>query len=294
MRKSLLKKQHDSRGMTLVELLMVMAILSVVMMAVMSLYIPAHQSTVAQTQVADVQSNLRLALKTMSRDLLLAGFLVPVNPVIFEASVTPTTAANEDNFDFTIRTRMIGNDIARTIDDVATTLTAVKVANADMADNFPAGSFIRLFEPVGANEINQTTVAENQRVYKIESTTKDLVNDTATLEISTPYGAITAGDIVGETVIVRVRDNTQPAIQTIRYRLNNGALERIVNGAVQILARNIDTANSRFDYGYASPIMRVLRVDITLIGKTKALKNDPISGEKTRVIQTSVKLRNIT
>ena len=88
MRKFVLKKQHDSRGMSLVELMLVMAILSVVMLAVMSLYVPAYQSTVAQTQVSDVQSNLRLALKTMTRDLLLAGFLVPTNPVIFEASST--------------------------------------------------------------------------------------------------------------------------------------------------------------------------------------------------------------
>ncbi|MBW2690035.1 MAG: prepilin-type N-terminal cleavage/methylation domain-containing protein, partial [Deltaproteobacteria bacterium] len=38
------KKRHASRGMSLVELMMVMAIMSVVVLAVMSLYVPAHQS----------------------------------------------------------------------------------------------------------------------------------------------------------------------------------------------------------------------------------------------------------
>jgi prepilin-type N-terminal cleavage/methylation domain-containing protein len=292
MHKSVLKKLHDRRGMTLVELLLVMVILSVVMMAVMSLYIPIQQSTVAQTQVSDVQSNLRLALKTMSRDLLLAGFLVPNNPVIFEASATPTTAVNPDPIDFTIRTRIVGNDFARTDADVVTTLSTVVVSSADMADSFPDGSLVRLFEPVSANEINQDTVAENQRVYRVDSTTKNLVNDTATFSISTPYGSLSPSDIVGETVIVKVKDNAQPGTQTIRYRLNGGALERIVNGSVQILARNVDAASSGFVYGTSNG--RVNRVDITLTGKTKALKNNAVSGEKTRAIRTTVKLRNIS
>ncbi len=81
MRHNNIKIPHGCRGMTLVELLMVMAILSVVMMAVMSLYIPVVQSTAAQTQVADVQDNLRLALKTMTRDLLTGGFLVANDPI---------------------------------------------------------------------------------------------------------------------------------------------------------------------------------------------------------------------
>lgn len=292
MRKFVLKRQHGSRGMTLVELLLVMAILSIVMMAVMSLYVPVHQSTVTQTQVSDVQSNLRLALKTMTRDLLLAGFLVPDNPVIFEASATPTTAENTDDKDFTIRTRIVGNDFARVIAD-ATSLSTVKVAKAAMADSFPANSLVRLFEPITANEINVDTVPDaSKRVYQVASTTKDTVNDTATFQISDPNATLASSHIVSETVIVRVRDNAQPPVQTIRYSFNNDALERNVNGSIQILARNVDAANSGFTYNRTSEI-RVNRVDIKLTGKTKALKNDAISGEKARSIETSVKLRNI-
>lgn len=292
MRKFVLKKQHDSRGMSLVELMLVMAILSVVMLAVMSLYVPAYQSTVAQTQVSDVQSNLRLALKTMTRDLLLAGFLVPINPVIFEASSTPTTAENIDPNDFTIRTRIVGNDFARVLTD-ATSLSTVKVANADMADNFPDNSLVRLFEPISANEINLDTVSDpDKRVYLVLNTVKDLVNDTATFQISDPNTTLAAGDITAETVIVRVRDNAQPPVQTIRYRLNNGVLERIVNGSLQILARNVDAASSGFTYERTSQV-RVKWVGIKLTGETKALKNDAISGEKVRSVETSVKLRNI-
>ncbi len=289
MRKSVVAKRHDSRGMTLVELLLVLVILSVVMMAVMSLFIPMQQSTVVQTQVTDVQSNLRLALKTMTRDLLLAGFLVPANPVVFQASATPDTADNPDPNDFTIRTRIVGNDFARVLKDT-TDLDAVEVSSAAMLDHFPANSLVRLFEPLSAEEINLVDVPDDdKRVYQVLNPN----NVTSKLEINDPNGNLNANDVVKETVMVRVRDNTQPPVQTIRYRLNNGALERIVNGSVQILARNVDAADSSFSYGFTAE-GRVNRVDIKLTGKTRALKNnDAIAGEKSREIETSVNLRNI-
>ena len=81
------------------------------------------------------------------------------------------------------------------------------------------------------------------------------------------------------------RDQNQPPLQTIRYQLNNDSLERIVNGNVQVLARNVDmnTANSFFDYDLNSE-GRVAIVDIKLTGKTRALKDDAVSGEKTRSV----------
>jgi len=286
------KYKSSCQGMTLVELVIVMAILSVVMMAVMSLYVPAHQSTVAQTQVSDVNANLRLALKTMTRDLMIAGFLVPINPVVFEASSTPTTAENPDPKDFTIRTRIIGSHFARVIADT-TNLASVKVSKASMADNFPSNSLVRMYEPISTNEINVDSVTNNaDRVYVVSNTTKDTGSDTATLNISDPNLVLAAGDVITETVIVRVPDSTDPPLQTIRYKLDNDSLERYVNGSLQVLARNIDTTSSRFDYRKTGN-GEVNWVEINLIGKTKALKDDVISGEKTREISTSVKLRNI-
>ena len=299
MRKNVLSVRHDSRGMTLVELLMVMAILSVVMMAVMSLYIPIHQSTVAQTQVSDVQSNLRLALKTMSRDLLIAGFLVPNDPIAFpDATPTPDRYRNlnldnpgtQNSTDFVIRTRAVGNDFAR-ISNV-TAITGgfrLEVTDPDMVDGFHDGSRVRLFEPISSGEVLEDPVAVSDvaRAYEVVATGTD------TIDINTNSNStLTAAKILAETVVIRVRDENQPPLQTIRYRFNStdGVLERIVNDSVQILARNVTAVN--FTYS-PTPEGRVNHVGISLTGKTKALKNDAISSEKTRAIETAVKLRNI-
>jgi len=292
MRKYLFNRQH-ARGMTLVELLLVMGILSIVMLAVMSLYVPAHQSTVAQSQVSDVQSNLRLALKTMTRDLLIAGFLMPYDPIAFPDADPNyyddmlTSPGTPDSQDFIIRTRAVGSDFARVLSvaDVSGDLQ-LTVSDSEMVSRFPDGSRVRLFEPMTGDELIKDTGTSASRAYTVQSTGSNT--------ITINKGALSTSDVLKETVVIRVRDENQPALQTIRYHITDGALERVVNDSVQYLARNVDTnpANSNFSYEF-SPQGRVIRVDITLTGKTQALKNDAISGEKTREISTSVKLRNI-
>ena len=276
---------RDRRGMTLVELLLVMAILSIVTLAVMSLYIPTYQSTVAQTQVSDVQDNLRLALKVMSRDILHAGFLVPLDPI-----------TSNDATGFTIRSRIVGNNFARITDTANDTgKIRITVADPDMVDNFQVGSRVRLFEPMNANEVTEQPVVagitDDERAYPVDSI--DPGNNYIYID-KTSNPSLDAADILEETVMLVVRDQNQPPLQTIEYRLNNDSLERIVNGNLQTLARNVDMdpGNSRFDYGLNSD-GRLVRVDIRLAGKTIALKDDAISGEKIRSVETSVKMRNV-
>ena len=275
---------RGQRGMTLVELLMVMAILSIVTLALMSLFIPTYQSTAAQTQVSDVQDNLRLALKVMTRDIMHAGFLVPVDPV-----------TSNDASSFTLRSRIVGNDFARVLDaefpPSTTGIIRITVSDPDMVDNFPAGSRVRLFEPINANEVTEQPVdagiTDDERVYQVDAF------GTNTVDIdTTSNSSLDAADILPETEMLVVRDQNQPPLQTVQYRLNNDSLERIVNGNLQVLARNIDMANSSFDYwpDTGDPIKRI---DIILAGKTIGLKDDAISREKIRSLETSVKMRNV-
>lgn len=305
-----IKSLNSSRGMTLVEMIVVMAILSVVMMAVMSLYIPVHQSTATQTQVSDVQSNLRLALNTMTRDLLTAGFLASRNPIVFPdaqpdfTSETLTSIGTTTNTtDFIIRTRAVGDGFARIISDPPSSpapsysgaVFTVSVADPGMDAKFADGSKARIFGSMNGDEliasINGTVSSANRVLTVSNSDTTDSSIDlnAAAATLSTAEKDELAASLV-EAVLVRVRDDSQPSLQTIRYRLNNGALERIINGSTQILARNVSAVSFQHNW---TPQNRVNRVDIKLTGKTKALKNDAISGEKTREVETSVRLRNI-
>jgi hypothetical protein len=162
-----------------------------------------------------------------------------------------------------------------------------------MVPSFPGGTKVRIFGSMNGEELIEdikSSVSSANRVLSV------VTYNSATIEADVPSAAaltsVELNDLENalvEAVIVRVKDDSQPSLQTIRYRLNNGVLERIVNGSTQFLARNVDSV----DFGYSPPSGRINLVHVKLTGKTKALKNDAISGEKTREVETSVRLRNI-
>ena len=262
--------------MTLVEVLVVAAILGVVVMAVMSFFIPSVQNTAIQTEVSDVQSNLRLAIDRMTDDLLTAGFLVGTElPIIFEGSVTPTNANNPDNDDFTIQTALVSGGFGRITSSPST--DKLELEDAEMLEQFGIGSVLRLFNPISASEIGSS--------YEVTS-----VTGTKTLEINPPLPAPIDSSIADDLVVVRIQDDAAPPVQRIRYRLEDGALTRTVNGNRQFLARGIDAVY--FDYDFAAN-RRVRRVEITLTGRTEERIVNGAPTQKTRELRTSVTLRNI-
>ena len=169
------------------------------------------------------------------------------------------------------------------------------ILSDDNVVKFPVGSKVRLFDPVSGQELlsdsTNAAVTDFTRVYTVLSPL-----GVSTIDITEGYLL----DIPDETVMIRIKNaNTEP-LQTIQYSLEDGTLKRIVNGSVQILARNVDTDTpplltdypSRFSYGVTDQ-GDINSVHIKLTGKTKALKDDTISGEKIREVVTSVKLRNV-
>jgi prepilin-type N-terminal cleavage/methylation domain-containing protein len=291
-------------GMTLIEVIMVMAILSVVMLAVMSLYIPAQRSTVVQTQVTDIQQNLQLAVNRLSHDLLTAGFLVTGQPILFESGTV------DDPVDFTIRTRLVGGGfgrVASVLTPVHTHAVRLNLTNADMAVEFPENSLVRLIQPVTSKECNEDTVSEVNRIYQVKhptvddnGTPGDPSDDFTVIDLDDPNSVLAVGHILPETVVVRVANATSPAVQTIRYQFADSdgdgvrdALVRLINGNRQFLARNV--SNISFVYTYnGAPTPRVQQVEITLSGQTKELvAGDAIASAKTRSLRTSVTLRNV-
>ena len=287
-------------GFTLVELIVVMAIMSIVMMAVMSLLIPAVRSTSVQTKVSDVQSNLRLAMNRMTKDLILAGLLVKpgytsggaaTGAIFWEPVGSPNPAT-----DLTIRTRTVGDAFARIISNSNT--GKLGLSDVDMLAAFPVGTSLRLFDGMRAMEFASLDVAgydeESSSAFVYTVTANDSTSSTidgvvcpANLTISQNFPS----GVLREAVALKIRDNTQPPMQTIRYRVNNGALERIVNGSTQHLARNV--ASVLFEY-QNSATGAVKRVDITLTGQPVGLAGGGAeSSTKNRSLYTSVALRNV-
>jgi len=69
----------DSKGFTIVEVLIAMAIAGIVMGAIYSIFISSNRSYRTQDSVADVQQRVRVGIDFIARDLRMAG-LDPVGP----------------------------------------------------------------------------------------------------------------------------------------------------------------------------------------------------------------------
>lgn len=100
MRKMMTKlKEQDSRGFTLIEVLISMAITIVVMGAVFGLLTRGQQSFQREPQVAELQQSARTALDMVSKDILQAGAGLPpefpafttnvINPAVGDGGSNP-------------------------------------------------------------------------------------------------------------------------------------------------------------------------------------------------------------
>lgn len=79
-------------GFSLVEVLIVVAIMGVVVGAVYSLYSTHQKTTYTQEETVEVQQNLRIALDMLSRDIHAAGMLVD-----YGANINPVQSVTNDS-----------------------------------------------------------------------------------------------------------------------------------------------------------------------------------------------------
>jgi Tfp pilus assembly protein PilW len=91
-RRKLATTWFGESGFSIVELLMVVAMLGLVMGAFQGLYVAHQRSATTETEVIDVQQNLRIGIDKMARDISMSGFMVsgadPVAVVVNNASPT--------------------------------------------------------------------------------------------------------------------------------------------------------------------------------------------------------------
>ncbi|BCR04638.1 hypothetical protein DESUT3_17070 [Desulfuromonas versatilis] len=325
-------KIHTARGFSLIELLVVMAILGLVTMATVTLYTNTQRTANTSEEVVDVQQNLRIGLEVFTRDVRLAGLLVPSGQEGVSSAPEFSTDLNGDGDCsdagespgaggdcFSIQAASATGRMARIDIDPPTspsdtgTQYTLTVATADMVDLFNAGSsdgdWVRIIRP-------QDSLAPLDRIFRVFA--KDRANERLTL---TGFNAATeyaAGD-----VIVRVIDpngdadgnpNTNPpaALEVISYRLQDDptsadpAMRRLVrrtsNSGDSVVAEKITDLQLSYimDDGPdevtvpAARLGNIVAIRVAIEGATDATKTGMAnySGVKTRRLESVIKLRN--
>lgn len=277
-----LKNSARQGGFTLIELLVVMAILGIAMTVVYNVFLSSQKTIYTQGEIIDVQQNLRVSAELMSREIRMAGLLIPgtSNPI--------SNASNATLLELQVASAT--GEYARIATDTLlpspiTTPIPFTIAQAEMVSQFALNDSVRIYRPASSSE-------PASAVYTVAANPTGV---TLTLSgFTTPDLQINASDM-----IVKVTAGS-PNPNTIRYTLVSNQILRTVNGgASQVVADNI----TAMDFVYIltdgteipnpTTFNNIRSVRITIEGqnlRTDAFNNN--TNVRTRQLTTLVKIRN--
>jgi len=291
------------RGFTVVEIIVVIAIFGILMTAVYSLYLTHQRSAFTQEDIIEVQQNLRSAMDTITRDLRMAGILVPqgTNPL---ASGSPTSLQ--------INTASAGGHFARVTQDVVTTgldnFFSTNVDSPESVDGLVGTGVVnvRLIRPI--DKSNPVGATSTYLILKSTTRSGPSVEVQKPGVGNFPAGiSINKGDVIAMTGPPVPPTTAPPAgFDSIVYSLTAcsdsptlSCLARTVNQATpEIIASNIKSINFSYLYDdgsedsiFPTDPTTIRGVRVTITGETAATALLS-GGPKTRQMTSIIKLRN--
>jgi len=260
----------DRRGMTLVELMVALTILSFAMVFVLGIFMTQHRSYVVQQDVADAQSDARASLDLLTRDLRSAGYGVQAG----QTGITATTDGNPDSITF---------QAAQGASTFLTATPASSTINVNSTAGFTAGTQLNLLSVLDKSQLGP---------YAINT----VAGPTQLILSATPPATVRQGDLVANTV------------NLIQYRLSNdpvnpgtSLLQRWLNGAPENLADHI--LDLQFQYTMSDGTVQnavtgsytfgqVRLVQVTITSQTVQTVSESNGLARTRQLSTVIRLRN--
>jgi prepilin-type N-terminal cleavage/methylation domain-containing protein len=293
----------EKKGFTLVEILVVVAILGLVMGSIYSIYLTNMKSAYSQEEVVEVQQNLRIAMDSITKDIRMAGMLVP-------SSTPPITTGSANATSISLNTASARGIYARI--DAAPTITAgdtvtCQVESPETVDVFTAnpGKAVRIFRPVDCSQPFTTA-------YLVTSTNRA----TPSLTLQRTSGSFAGGEVIKRGDMIAMTEDVAYEPNTIVYAVvaggtdvsgvicpqNQQCIVRNANGTGvittgEIIASNISSLNFAYildDYTEATTtadLDKVRAVRVTITGQTAATALLS-GGSKARQLTSIVKIHN--
>jgi prepilin-type N-terminal cleavage/methylation domain-containing protein len=290
----------EKKGFTLVEILVVVAILGLVMGSIYSVYLTHMKSAYSQEEVVEVQQNLRIAMDSITKDIRMAGMLVPssTSPIApgfadYSTGIPLNTASAKG-----IYARI---DSTPTI-NAGTDTVICTVESPETVDVFTAntGNPVRIVRPVDCSQPFATT-------YLVTATNRT----PPSLTLKRSIGNFAVGDVLKRGDMIVMTETGAPDPNTITYSAVNGGtvvngitcptnqrcIVRNANGTPDIIASNISSLNFSYildDYTEEvnpTDLGKVRAVRVTIAGQTAATALLS-GGSKTRQLTSIVKIHN--
>lgn len=294
----------DSRGFTLVELMVVIGIFGVIMGAVYSIYLTHQRNAYSQEELIDVQQNLRIAMDRITRDLRMAGAFVP-------NSVSPleNTTANS----LQINTGSASGQFARITESketIASPTFSIEVDSKEAVDELLANdrTTVRLIRPFDRS--NPISSMDTYLVLELVQDPKT-DRDTRTVVMKRPKEkgdfvrgtTLVAGDIIAatgppvppgtdppdgyDTIVYGLDPCPDSPGQQCLWRTVNQAGPEIIAGPVSSLQFNYLYTNGSEDNPAEEDTIRAVRVTIN----AETPKTAP-GGARSKQLTSVISIRN--
>jgi len=297
----------SQKGFTLVELLIVMAMLAGVLAAVFSLYNLQQKTTTIEVDVADVQQNIRIGIDSIVKDLRMAGFMIagPLNPINAVANGTgmngtdlitlnsPSSVLIHARVDVTLITNL-----------ASTTPVVFTVGSAGEVDMFSNGDVVRVLDSSeSAQPANMTfTVTATDRA--VPSITMLPSGNATDILFSRGFMISKTGNSTPDTFPNTIEYCLGPSVgcaPTITTCSTGQCLMRVQNGTPtdnDVMAENIQNFQLKYildgstaEADTVATLANVRAVRITMTAKN--YNTEALSGRaKQKEITTVVKIRN--
>ncbi len=267
-------KRFREKGVTLIELMVILALIGIVVSAIYSVYLSQHKSYIIQDQVAEMQQNARVAMDMMAREIRMAGFGVPEsNLSLWVDWVAGTTIDNNPEIvegsgadpDTIYIVGCFGSSLASLSASVSSGATSLALQNATEASKFN----------IDKKKLISIDGFENAIITDISGSTLTIDTDPAT---------------TGNQGLIRDYGANTPIylVKVITYSIVSNTLKKNENtgGGRQPLAENIEGLQ-------ISQSSNVINISLT----ARTARPDPDypenNGYRRRELSTRVRLRNM-
>lgn len=239
------------RGVTLIELLIVMVIAAFLVAGIYSLFITQHRSYAVQDQVAGVQQDARVALDIMARDIRTAGFMIGRDGFDIHGAQFAVTRANNTNSPDSITVASAADQFMSganpaTVTNVNNNQVTLRVYNP-VTDTWTDASIGGFFDTSTYNFVSFEGDGMNS-LYQITGKT----TDTLTLNPTPPANLATITGMTGSPPELTEVGARVFRVKAITYQVQNNVLQRSENGgSLQPLAGDgINTIVEDLQFAY--------------------------------------------
>ena len=263
----------NTKGFTLIELIIAAILSTVVITAALGIYMVQHKHLIVQDQISDMQQNVRASLQDLSTKIRLAGYNVPTGLSALNAYDT-----NPDSLEILYDSGRIQD--VYLVEDMATSSSELRCDGLDLS-LIHQGDTIFIYDPI-------TQVGEYLVLSEVHDSSGHLRPNTLDLLIPYPAGSLI---MMMETIKYYIDNTSDPQHPRLMVQVNGGLPQIYADNIADLQFQYVLSSGAIVDVPTLAKMVREVIIDIT--ARTDSPDEDLGDEYRTRHLRTSVKVRNL-